>query len=119
MNKEETANQWPAELDALIAAPKHHTLLFENEFVRVLDTNIPAGETTKMHMHQYPSALYLVKWSDFIRYDSHGNVSVDSRTMAKPPEPATALWSGPLAPHSLKNVGENELHLISVEIKNK
>ncbi|MBS1640593.1 MAG: hypothetical protein JSR12_11100 [Bacteroidetes bacterium] len=35
---------WAKELDALIAAPQHHKLLFENEWVRVLDTNIPAGE---------------------------------------------------------------------------
>ena len=34
---------WPDELDALVAAPQHHTLLFENEFVRVLDTRIAPG----------------------------------------------------------------------------
>jgi len=28
-------------LNALIAAPQHHRLLFENTYVRVLDTNIP------------------------------------------------------------------------------
>ena len=36
---------WPPELDAVIAAPKHHTLIFENERVRVLDTRIPVGDT--------------------------------------------------------------------------
>ena len=38
MNKEQS----PDDLDALIAAPQHHKLLFENEFVRVLDAKIPA-----------------------------------------------------------------------------
>ena len=27
-------NQWPVEVDALIAAPQHHKLVFENETVR-------------------------------------------------------------------------------------
>ncbi len=31
---------WPEALDALVAAPEHHTLLFENATVRVLDTRI-------------------------------------------------------------------------------
>jgi hypothetical protein len=110
--------QWPDKLDALIAAPQHHKLLFENEFVRVLDTNIPPGEQTNVHTHQYPASLYIRSWSDFIRYDTDGNVLVDSRTLSNTPAPATALWSGPLAPHALKNTGDKDLHVISVEIKN-
>jgi len=36
MNKEKNLQQFPDALDALIASPQHHKLLFENEFVRVL-----------------------------------------------------------------------------------
>lgn len=112
-------NEWSMELDALIASPQHHKLLFENEFVRVLDTNIPAGETTNVHTHCYPASLYILSWSNFIRYDADGNVLLDSRTLQKNPASGSALWSEPLSPHSLKNIGENDLHVISVEIKNK
>jgi hypothetical protein len=35
------------ELDALRAAPGYHTLLFENESVRVLHTHVPAGESCR------------------------------------------------------------------------
>src|SRR5262245_44117029 len=108
---------WPAELDALIAAPQHHTLLLENEFVRVLDTRIPPGETTAIHTHRFPASLYILSWSDFIRYDQDGNIVLDSRTMANSPSLASALWSGPLAPHALKNIGSQSLHVISVELK--
>jgi len=118
MSKENNI-QWPAELDALIAAPQHHKLLFENEMVRVLDTMIMPGEITNVHTHQNPASLYIISWSDFIRYDADGNVLVDSGTMGKIPGPGSALWSGPLLPHSLKNTGDNELHVISVEVKNK
>ncbi len=109
---------WPEELDALTAAPRHHKLLFENDIVRVLDTSIPAGEKTEIHTHKWPASLYIVEWSDFIRYDMEGNVMLDSRNFDKPPATQSALWTGPLEPHSLKNTGDNDLHVISVEIKN-
>src|SRR5213595_1589895 len=79
MSDEKSIAQWPAGLDALIAAPQHHKLLFENESVRVLDANIPAGEITALHTHRFPASLYIISWSDFVRYDAEGNVLLDSR----------------------------------------
>ena len=108
---------WPKELDALIAAPKHHKLLFENEKVRVLDTFIAPGEITEVHTHQWPGTLYFVSCSDFIRYDDHGVELVDSRKLDTNPAPGSSGWSGPLPPHALKNVGTNDLHVIRVELK--
>ena len=108
---------WAPDSDALIAAPNHHKLLFENEFVRVLDTNIPPGEKTAAHTHQYPASLYILSWSDFIRYDADGHVIMDSRRISKAPAPQLALWTGSLPLHSLENIGQTDLHVISVEIK--
>ena len=101
-------SQWPDALDALIASPQHHKLLYENEFVRVLDTNIPPGEVTNLHTHKFPSSLYILSWSDFIRYDDKENVLVDSRTLSKIPSPGSDLWSELLAPHYLKNIGDDQ-----------
>ncbi|HXT36025.1 MAG TPA: hypothetical protein VN837_10640 [Chloroflexota bacterium] len=42
---------------------------------------------------------------------------LDSRTVLTLQDPPPALWSAPLPPHSLLNVGEADLHLISVEVK--
>ena len=109
-------NEWPEGLDALIAAPQHHELLFENESVRVLDTRIAPGETVPAHTHRWSSALYILSWSDFVRRDVDGNVLVDSRTIGKSFD-GTALWSGPLALHTLENVGDEEFRAISVEVK--
>jgi hypothetical protein len=58
---------WPDSLDALTAAPRHLTLLFENERIRVLNTSIPAGERTAVQTHCWPSALYILSWGDFVR----------------------------------------------------
>lgn len=109
--------QWPDELDALIASPQHHKLLFENEFVRVLDTNIAPGEITNVHTHKYPASLYFLSWSHFIRYDAEGNVLLDSRMMENTPAIGSAMWSNPLPAHALKNIGANDLHVFSVEVK--
>jgi len=107
---------WPDELDALTAAPEFHTLLFENESIRVLDTKIPPGLTTPLHTHRWPGALYILSWSEFVRRDRESRVVLDSRTMGHVAQ-GTALWSPPLSPHTLENVGETELRAIAVEIK--
>ena len=109
--------QWPEELDAMIAAPKHHKLLLENESVRVLDTCIPPGERTEVHTHKWPATYYVISWSDFIRYDDTGNVMFDSRNHEKQLDAGTAVWTEPLLPHSLENCGTKEIRVISVEIK--
>jgi hypothetical protein len=100
-----------------VAAPDHHTLLFENERVRVLDTRISAGDKTPVHMHRWPAALYVISWSHFVRYDDTGEEVLDSRNVPLLQNPPSAFWSEPLSPHSLENVGAETLRIISVEVK--
>jgi len=108
---------WPDSLDAVIAAPRHHKLMFENERVRILEVRIPPGDFVPVHTHRWPSAIYVAKQSDFIRRDGEGNVLFDSRTVGPPPTEALVQWVPPLPPHSIENVGTNEILLISAELK--
>ena len=110
------AHDLPAN-DAVAVAAQHHKLLLDNDSVRVLETRIGPGERTAVHSHPWPSALYVVTWSDFVRYDADGKVLVDSRTMASKPQPGTALWSPPVPTHYIQNVGTSELLVIAVELK--
>lgn len=107
---------WPDALDALCAAPRHHTLLLENDRVRVLDARIPPGERVPVHTHRWPSVLYVVSWSDFVRRDQDGTLILDSRTADDLP-PSVILWLPALPSHSLENVGTAELRVVSVELK--
>lgn len=109
--------EWPDSLDALRAAPDHHKVILENERVRVLDTHIPVGDRTPVHTHRWPAVLYVLSWSDFVRYDDKGEVLLDSRAIDALKVPPAVLWSQALPPHSLKNVGDTDLHVISVELK--
>ncbi len=68
-----------------------------------LDALIAAPDTTSM--------------SDFVRRSGDGAVAFDTREAAGPPEPGTTLWSDPIPPHSLENVGGAELCVIMVELK--
>ena len=104
-------------LDAMSAAPDHHAILLENDRVRILDTRLRPGEQTPLHTHEWPGALYVLSWSDFIRRDENGIVLADSRGSASAPKAGDALWLPPLPPHRVENVGDRDLHIIAVELK--
>ena len=103
-------------LDALTAAPDHHKLLLENDSVRVLEVAVGPGETVPLHTHPWPSVLYILGWSDTVRRDAAGEIVLDGRGRTDV-VPGMTLWSPPLAPHTLENVGSSELRVISVELK--
>ena len=104
-------------LDAMTAAPAHHDTILENAHVRVLDTRLSPGEQTPVHAHEWPAALYVLSWSDFVRRDASGEIIVDSRDWPARPLPGEALWGAPLVPHSVENVGTSDLHIVAVEVK--
>lgn len=108
---------WPAELDALIASPAQHRLVFENTWVRVLDTRIAPGERTPLHVHRWPAVHHVMSWSPFVRRDDKGVVLLDTRAAGVEAAPGAAMWGEALGPHTLENVGQAALHVVSVEIK--
>ncbi len=66
---------WPDELDALVAAPANHRLVFENDEVRVLDTRIGPGETVPLHTHRWPAVIYVITSDHVVRRNIDGEVS--------------------------------------------
>jgi len=110
---------WPDSLDALTAAPGYHRLLFENERVRVLEVRIGPGQIVPVHTHRWPSAVYVISGSDFIRRDGEGKLLFDSRTMGPPPATPTVQWTEALPPHSVENIGNAEILLITMELKER
>src|SRR5262249_27680635 len=109
--------QWPPELDALIASPEHHELLFENDQLRVVRTHVPPGERTAVHTHCWAGVLQVVTWSQFVRRDAEGNILVDSRLNEALKAPPQFMNAAALPPHTFENVGDVEFNVITVELK--
>src|SRR5271154_5586962 len=109
---------WPDSLDALVAAPAYHPLLLENEHVRVLEVRIPPGHLVPVHTHRWPSVIQTRTTSDYLRRDAEGKVLTDSREpeLAARPVPR-AVWTPPMPPHSVENIGTTEILLYTVELK--
>ncbi len=105
-----------AELDGPIAAPDHHRVVFENGHVRVLETVVPAGDTTPLHTHLPRHLMVVVSGSHFTRRGADDEVLLDTRA-----EPAFSmpsyLWSDGTPAHTLENTGQDEIRVISVELK--
>ena len=110
-------DRWPDSLDAVVAAPEHHAVLFENDRVRVLDARVECGDTVPLHTHRWPGVQYIVSLVDFVRRDADGEVLIDSRTAGLPSERPLVLWSEPIPPHALENVGDRTIRAIVVELK--
>lgn len=108
---------WPDSSDALVAAPGNHTVLFENERVRVVQTMILPGDATPVHTHRWPSVLFVFACSDLVRLDERGNVLMDTREAGRGLKLHSPVWQEALPPHSVKNVGGAEFRGVQVELK--
>ena len=54
--------QWDPQLDAVIAAPHNHTVLFENDQLRVLEVTLEPNEEEPIHHHRWPSVFVSIRW---------------------------------------------------------
>ena len=48
---------WDPALDAVVAAPKQHKVLFENDRLRVLEVTLEPNEEEPTHHHRWPSVF--------------------------------------------------------------
>jgi hypothetical protein len=110
---------WPKDLDAVVAAPRNHKILLENDKVRVLDVTVAPGEVEAVHSHRWPSVLYILEAGDFVDRDGNGKVIFDSRSLKTPLALPLTMYKEPEAPHSVENLSTTvTLHLVRVEMKN-
>jgi hypothetical protein len=108
---------WPAELDATVAAPANHTVLLENDRVRVLDVTVAPGERQAVHAHCWPSVMYQTYVGIAKDYDAQGRL-VDEQITAPPDTqfPMT-MWVEPTPPHALHNLDTKPVRLLRIELK--
>jgi hypothetical protein len=93
--------------DAVTADPKHYTVEFENDIVRVLRVRVGAGESAPAHRHD---AYCAIEVSDSSLREPNGPVS-NSKT--------GEVFCGDATSHSPTNVGKAVAESIVVEFKNR
>ena len=104
------------ELDGVLAAPAHHQVLFENQFVRVIESVIQVGERTPLHTHPHNRVMFVVSGTSFARRDERGAV-IESTRLADDTAERRIMWAGPTELHTIENTGDRDLVVIAVEVR--
>ena len=98
------------DLDVLKVIPENYKLIFDNQFVRVLEARIPPGTEEKPHRHLKGVSVCLTEYT------------LESRTLPDGPwvrnerKVGTTYWSE-ASLHQVRNVGTTESHTIRIELK--
>jgi hypothetical protein len=103
-------SDFPDGYDAVQAAPNSHRVIFENEFVRVLEVTVPPpGTTEPMHHHRWPS--FFLDWdtgggSPHIRYHRADGSVRDTPSGESPIHPGAwnVHWMKPEPMHAIEVV---------------
>jgi quercetin dioxygenase-like cupin family protein len=94
--------------DPIVTNPDHYRLLWENDFVRVIEyTDVPGTRTTP---HVHPNSV-MVTLSSFRRRLSSGGREFETLL----PD-GVAVWL-PAQRHSGENIGDTPTHTVLVELK--
>jgi hypothetical protein len=101
--------EWPLHLDALVAAPANHRLLFEDDAVRVLEVTVEPGERENLHHHRWPSIMVVLARPDYRNFDANGNEIPPSGGTPVSPAPPRALRL-PAQPLHAIEVAADALH---------
>jgi len=106
--------EWPPHLDALVAAPANHRLLFEDDTMRLLEVTVEPGERENRHHHRWPSLMVVLTRPDYRNFDADGNEIPPSggtpaspalpRALRLPPQRLHAIQVSADAPHGFRGI---------------
>lgn len=103
----------PDALDAVIAAPDNHEVVFENETVRVLKVLVRPGEIEKEHTHRWPSVFTITSMPKIKYYNHNGEECPLDGTRQE----GVPFWIEPEGLHAVENPSDVNLEAIRVELK--
>jgi len=96
-------------LDSLKVCAATQRLILENQFVRVIDDQIPVGVTEPMHRHRHGVIVYLSTYTN-------EQTTQDGRKTVNERKAGTASWSEATV-HTVKTIGATPSHAIRIELK--
>lgn len=109
---------WPDELDAPVAAPDNHRVLFENDRVRVLEVTLGPHQAETPHHHRWPSVLCVLQAEHLVDHAAAtGAVVLDTRGGPGPLPPLATIWKDPEPLHYVENPSDEPIQLLRIELK--
>jgi quercetin dioxygenase-like cupin family protein len=95
--------------DVMKVAPDSHTVLLENDQVRVLKVVMKPGQKAPMHSHPHNVAYYLS--------DAKVKITLpDGKTQEREIKAGSSTWNEATT-HMAENIGSTELQEIQIELK--
>lgn len=94
--------------------PRHH-VTFENTQFRILDVNIPPGDTTLDHRHELDIATVSMANGTSTRLQTGGQPWGAVRPTRPLGDATTAQYAGKAGSHRIENVGKSPYQLFAVE----
>jgi beta-alanine degradation protein BauB len=98
------------EMDPLKLSPQLYTARVENDHVRAYEYKIKPGVKDPMHSHPTGLLVYVLAGGHL------QNTSPDGAVSELNLKRGDLIWREPLS-HSLKNVGNSEVHALLIELK--
>ena len=95
--------------DVIKVAGDSHTVIFENDRVRVLSVHFKPGQVAPMHSHPDNVSYFI----------TGGNLKItmaDGKTIERNPKAGTAAWSDAVT-HEAQNIGPSDYQQIQIELK--
>lgn len=96
-------------LDSLKVCKDTQKLIFENQFVRIIDDQIPVGVEEPLHRHPHGVIVYLSHYTN-------EQTTADGNTTRNERYAGTAAWAEAVV-HKVKNTGQTPSHAIRIEMK--
>ena len=108
--------EWPDSLDAIVAAPNSHRVVFENDQVRVLEVAVAPGVREPEHTHRWPSVMVTDQRARINYFAGEELVFTSPDPLPDEPVPR-ASWLEPEGPHSVENIDTVWRHALRFELK--
>lgn len=99
------------DIDPVAVSPNNYRFLLENDYIRVVEFFVQAGEKDNLHTH--PAKLSYVVEGGMLRI-----TTAEGRVFDVEEKTNTVRWFSSVGGHFVENVGNTSIRVIYVEVKN-
>ena len=107
---------WDPALDGVLAAPENHTVLYEDEAIRVISVSIAPGAIEKPHHHCLPAIFVVDRLVSVRDFNGATGEEIPLPIPKDAPLPITAKFL-PQPLHYVENLDTRPFHATRIEFK--